>query len=63
MYFNNLEEVKNYCDDIVCFYIDNDSYVKCGAEKEFTDTIIGNQIMILGEHLNSESGYLNLGIY
>ena len=58
MYFDNLVDVKNYCDDIVCFYSDNDPYVKYEAEKEFADTITENQIMISGGgHLNSESGY------
>ncbi|MCI8778089.1 MAG: hypothetical protein HFI87_02965 [Bacilli bacterium] len=58
MYFDNLSNVKNYCNDIVCFYSDNDPYVKYEAEKEFADTITDNQIMIEnGGHLNSESGY------
>lgn len=58
MYFNNLTDVKNYCDDIVCFYSDNDPYVKYEAEKDFADAITENHIMISdGGHLNSESGY------
>ncbi len=58
MYFNNLADIKNYCDDIVCFYSENDPYVKYEAEKEFADTITENQVIILdGGHLNSESGY------
>ena len=58
MYFNNLSDIKNYCSVIVCFYSDNDPYVKYEAEKEFADTITDNHIMISGGgHLNSESGY------
>lgn len=58
MYFDNLADVKNYCDDIICFYSDNDPYVKYEAEKKFADTITKNQITISGGgHLNSESGY------
>lgn len=58
MYFNSLVDIKNYCDDIVCFYSDNDPYVKYEAEKEFADTITNKQIIIKdGGHLNSESGY------
>lgn len=58
MYFNNLTDVKNYCDDIVCFYSDNDPYVKYEAEKDFAGAITENHIMISdGGHLNSESGY------
>ena len=53
MYFDNLTDVKNYCDDIVCFYSDNDPYVKYEAEKDFADAITENQIMISGGgHLN-----------
>lgn len=58
MYFDNLSDVKNYCNDIVCFYSDNDPYVKYDVEKEFANTITENQIIIKnGGHLNSESGY------
>jgi len=58
MYLDNLADVKEYCDDIVCFYSKNDPYVKYEAEKEFADTITNNQIVIDdGGHLNSESGY------
>ena len=58
MYFNNLEDVKKYADEIICFYSKNDPYVKYEAEKEFADTIATKQIGIDdGGHLNSESGY------
>ncbi len=58
MYLDNLSEIKNYCDDIVCYYTENDPYVKYEKEKEFADTITNNQIVIKdGGHLNSESGY------
>lgn len=58
MYFNNLEDIKNYCNDIICFYSDNDPYVQYKAEKEFADTITTKQFLIPnGGHLNSESGY------
>lgn len=58
MYFDNLSDVKNYCDDITCFYSNNDPYVKYEAEKEFADTITDKQIVIPGGgHLNSESSY------
>lgn len=58
MYFNNLNDIKKYCNDIICFYSDNDPNVKYESEKEFVDTIADKQIMISGGgHLNSESGY------
>ena len=43
MYLDNLEEVKNYCGDIVCYYTDNDPYVKYEVEKTFADTIATKQ--------------------
>ena len=58
MYFDNLCDIKKYCNDIICFYSDNDPYVKYEAEKEFADSITENQIVFPnGGHLNSESGY------
>ncbi len=58
MYFDDLEDVKQYAEEIICFYTKNDPYVKYEAEKEFADTIATKQIVIDdGGHLNSESGY------
>lgn len=58
MYFENLSAVKEYCDDIICYYSNNDPYVKYESEKEFADAIATKQIVIEnGGHLNSESGY------
>ena len=58
MYTNDLEKIKEYCDDIVCFYTDNDPYVTMEVEKEFATCIATKEILISsGGHLNSESGY------
>lgn len=58
MYFDNLSDIREYSDDIVCFYSDNDPYVRYDVEKEFADAVTENQIIIpSGGHLNSESGY------
>ena len=58
MYFNNLEDIKKYSKEIICFYSKNDPYVKYESEKEFADKIATKQIVIeSGGHLNSESGY------
>ena len=58
MFLNNLEDVKKYCDNIVCFYSDNDPYVKFDVEKSFSDAIANEQHIIKnGGHINSESGY------
>lgn len=59
MYFNHLSQIKTYCQDIICYYTDNDPYVKYEAEKEFADAITENQVIIpSGGHLNSESWYV-----
>ena len=58
MYFNNLEDVKQYADEIICFYSDNDPYVKYEVEKDFADKIATEQVEIPNAgHINSESGY------
>ena len=58
MYIDNLTEIKEYCNDIICYYSDNDPYVKYEVEKDFADTISDKQFVIKnGGHLNSESGY------
>ncbi|MCI8290778.1 MAG: hypothetical protein HFJ25_00765 [Clostridia bacterium] len=58
MYLDNLKDVKNYTDEIICFYSNNDPYVKYEAEKEFADTVATEQIMLPNcGHINSESGF------
>ena len=58
MYLDNLETVKQYANDIICFYSDNDPYVKYEVEKDFANTIATEQILVPnGGHINSESGY------
>lgn len=58
MFINNLGDIKNYCNNIICFYSDNDPYVKYDVEKEFADTVTNNQHIIKnGGHINSETGY------
>ena len=58
MYFDNLEDVKQYVNEIICFYSDNDPYVKYEVEKEFADQIATEQILMPSAgHINSESGY------
>lgn len=58
MYLENLEEVKQYAKDIICFYSDNDPYVKYEVEKQFADEISTEQIILKeAGHINSESGF------
>lgn len=58
MYIDNYQDVKKYCDNIICYYSDNDPYVKFEVEKEFADTVSNKQYIIEnGGHINKESGY------
>lgn len=58
MYFDNLQDIKNYADEIICFYSNNDPYVKFEVEKEFADKIATKQILIPNAgHINAESGF------
>jgi len=58
MYFDDLKDAKKYAEDIICFYSDNDPYVKYEVEKEFADTIATKQILLNGAgHINAESGF------
>lgn len=58
MYFDNLQDVKQFADEIICFYSNNDPYVKYEVEKDFADKIATEQILIPNAgHINSESGY------
>ena len=59
MFLDNLADIKKYCNDIACFYSDNDPYVKYDAEKAFADTVSSRQYIIKnGGHINAESGYI-----
>ena len=58
MYFDNLEDIKNYAEEIICFYSDNDPYVKYEVEKDFAEKVSTIQILIPNAgHINSESGF------
>lgn len=58
MFFDNIENIKEYAKDIICFYSDNDPYVKYEVEKEFADKVSTQRILLNGAgHINAESGY------
>lgn len=60
MYLEDIERIHDYCDNIICFYSDNDPYVKYEVEKDFASKIADKEIIIPGGgHLNAESGYEN----
>lgn len=55
---SKLSNLKKCCDNIICFYSDNDPYVKYEAEQKFADIVATKQILIPNSgHINSESGY------
>ena len=57
-FMEDISSIKNLADDIVCFYSDNDPYVKYEVLKEFVDNISTKNVEITGGgHLNSEAGY------
>ena len=51
--------VKKYCNDIICIYSDNETYVKNKEEIfKFAENVATKKVLISGGgHLNSESGY------
>ena len=58
MYTDDIAKIHEYCDDIVCFYSDNDPYVPYEKEKEFADIVSDRrEVIIGGGHLNAETGY------
>ena len=58
MFIDNFKDVKKYCNNIICYYSDNDPYVPFDKEKDFADNVSNKQIIIKnGGHINSETGY------
>lgn len=58
MFIDNISKVKDYCNDIICYYTDNDPYVPYKIEKQFADNVSHKQYLIKnGGHLNQESGF------
>lgn len=58
MYFENIQDVRDYTDEIICFYSDNDPYVKYEAEKDFADKVATKKVFIPSAgHINAEAGY------
>ena len=59
MFLNNLVDIKKYCNNIICFYSDNDPYVNFDVEKSFADLVSNEQHIVKnGGHINAESGYI-----
>lgn len=59
MFIDNYYDVKNCCNNIECYYSDNDPYVNFEVEKNFADGLTDKQFIIRnGGHINSETGYI-----
>lgn len=58
MYLDNIADIKQCCNDIICLYTDNDPYVNIKTEASFA-TEVGTTIKVIsqGGHLNKEAGY------
>ena len=58
MFLEDISAFKYLCDDRVCFYSDNDPYLKIEYCEKFAKDIDAISIIIKGGgHLNSDSGY------
>ncbi len=57
MYFDSFKEIKKYCNDIICYYTDNDPYVPYDVEREFASIATKKFVVPGGGYLNAESGY------
>lgn len=58
-YTNNLNLLKDYTKERICYYSDNDPYIGYDAPKNFAKAIKATKIIEIkgGGHLNGESGY------
>ena len=57
-FVNDILEIKELVNEIICIYGDNDPYVKQEALKSFSNEAGTKEVSITnGGHLNSESGY------
>ncbi len=56
---DHIEKIKDYAEEIVCFYSDNDPYVSYDALKDFATRVSTKEILISDAgHFNTESGYV-----
>lgn len=54
----DIKTIKDYANEIICFYSNNDPYVPLNDLKMFADEVATRVLLIPnGGHLNSESGY------
>lgn len=54
----DINNIHKYCNDITCFYSDNDPYIPQEKLEEFAQEVADRSIIIKnGGHINTESGY------
>lgn len=58
MYVTNIERIHYFCEFIICFYSDNDPYVKYKFLRAFVDKVSTKHYLIKNaRHFNRDSGY------
>ena len=56
---NDLNKIVDLCEDIYCFYSDNDPYVNIDKAMQFAKLINGKGVLIKNAwHFNEKSGYI-----
>ncbi len=58
MYTTQIKQFKNLCNEIICYYSNNDPYVKLEKLKEFAKSLNAKEIVVENAgHFNTASGY------
>lgn len=56
---NEVQKIKNYVNEIICIYGDNDPYIPQNILHEFAESIHAKEVVIHnGGHLNALAGYI-----
>lgn len=59
-YIDNIKLFKNYCDNIICFYSQNDPYVQYDYLNNFANLLDAQKNIIKkAGHFNKSAGYIN----
>ncbi len=53
-----INEIHNYCKEIICLYSDNDPYIPIKELEKFAKIVANKSVIVRnGGHINTESGY------
>ena len=56
---SKLEKLKDYCDEVLCIYSDNDPYVSENSATSFADKIGAEKLLVENAgHFTGKNGYL-----